>query len=178
MFEINLDNVEKKRREMYEAVDKIINAHVNSMKTRNAGLDAEIKREEDAIEREEAALMKMSDTFRDTTMVGLDFIEYYEGLKSKAEALQMIDLSQHRNKSMYMEGEVICDNLEKMVGEVKEIHPNYVRTENISSFQHKDAVVQTISPISHEEAWITYQKNERIHFTSPEWTPHRICAKT
>ena len=153
---MNLDNVEKKRKEMYEAVDKIINAHVTSMKTHNAVLDIEIKREEEIFEREESGLIRMLDTFRETTMVGLDFIEYYEELKSKADALETIDLSQYLNKSLYMEGEVVWDDLQKMIGEVKEISSNNVRTEDISSFQHKDALVHTISPISHEEAWMTY----------------------
>ena len=170
-FEMNLENFEKKRKEMYEAVDKIINAHVDLMTLRNAGLDAEIKREEDTTERKESALMRMLDTFRETTMVGLDFIEYYEELKSKAHDLQMIDLSQHRSKSMYMVGEVICDNLEKIVGEVKEIHPNYVITENISSFQHKDVLVHTISPISPKKhgSHITMQTNS-LYFARMDTT--------
>ena len=64
-----------------------------------------------------------------------------------------------------MEGEVVCGDLEKMIGEVKEINSNNVRTEDISSFQHNDAVVHTISPISHVEAWMTYVNvNEFILF--------------
>ena len=153
---MNLDSVEKKRKEMYEAVDKIINARVNSIKSHNAELDADIKTEEDMADREESTVLRMIETIRGTTMVGLDFIEYYEELKSKADALQTIDLKQHRNKSLYMEGEVVCDNLEKMIGEVKEINLNNVRAEDISSFQHKDAAVLTLSPISQEDAWMTY----------------------
>ena len=156
LIEMNLENVEKKRKEMYEAVDKIINAHVDLIKSHNGGMVAEIRREEDKTEREESTLLRMIETFSTTTMVGLDLIEYYDELKSKADALQTIDLSQYRNKSMYMEGEVVCDDLEKMIGEVEEITSNNVRTEDISSFQHKDTVVHTISPISQEEAWITY----------------------
>ena len=51
---------------------------------------------------------------------------------------------------------MVCDDLEKMIGEVTEINSNNFRTEDISSFHHKDTVVHTISPISHEEAWMTY----------------------
>ena len=129
LLELNFENVEKKRKEMYEAVDKIINAHVDSMKTHNAVLDMEIKREEDINEREESALMKMLETFRETTMVGLDFIEYYEELQSKAEALVTIDLSQYRSKQVYVEGDLVCDDLKKMIGEVKETNTNDIRTE-------------------------------------------------
>ena len=157
LFEMNLENVEKKRKEMYEAVDKIINAHVDSMKLRNSGLDAEIKREENKTEKEESALIRMLDTFRETTMVGLDFIEYYEELRSKADALQIIDVSQYQDKHMYVEGEVICDDLKNMIGEVKESNLNTPRAEQISRLKHKKSQVVTISPISREEAWITYK---------------------
>ena len=162
LFEMNLENVEKKRKEMHEAVDKIINAYVESINSHNIELDAEIKREEDTTEREESALMKMLETFRETTMVGLDFIEYYEELKSKADALQIIDVSQYQNKHVYVEGEVLCDNLEKMIGEVKESNLNTTRTEQISSFKHKETKVGTISPISRQEAWITYRSTKEF----------------
>ena len=157
LLAMNFENLEKKRKEMYEAVDKIINAHVDSMNTHNARMDAEIGREEETTEREESALIRMLETFWETTMVGLDFIEYYEELKSKAVALVTIDLSQYRSKQVYVEGDLVCDDLKKMIGEVKETKSNNVRTEEISSFQHKDLLVNTISPISCEEAWITYQ---------------------
>ena len=162
LLELNLENVEQKRKEMYEAVDKIINAHVDSMTSCNAGLDAMIRTEEDTTEREESSLMRMLETFRETSMVGLDFIEYYQELKLKADALQMIDLSRYRNKQVYKEGDVVCDDLEKMIGEVKDTNSNNIRTEKISSFQHKDLKVHTISPISCEEAWITYQNAEEF----------------
>ena len=164
LFEMNLENVEKKRKEMYEAVDKIINALVISMESHNAGMDDEIRREEETTEGEETVLMRMLDTFRKTTMVGLDLIDYYEELKSKADALQTIDLSQYRNKYVYIEGELVYDDLEKMYGEVKEVNGNELSTEEISSFKHKEALVHTISPTSRVEAWVTYENAKEFTF--------------
>ena len=156
LFEMNLDNVEKKRREMYDAVDKIINAHVDSIKSHNAGLGAEIKTEEDKIMRDESTLLRMIETFRKTTMTGLDLIEYYEDLKTKADALQTEDLSHYRNKQLYMDGFVVIEDLAKMIGDMKEIDSSEIGTEEISCFQHKDTDIVTIYPISREKAWFTY----------------------
>ena len=153
---MNLANVEKKRKEMYDAVDKIINAHVNSMKIHNARLDDEVKREEDTAEREESALREMLETFHETTMVGLDFIEYYEELQLKADALHSIDLSKCRSKQVYIEGKVVLKDLRTMIGDVKDANTNELGTEQISCFQHKRTDIVTISPTSREAAWLTY----------------------
>ena len=177
LTEMNLENVEKKRTEMYKAVDKIINAHVDSIKLHNAGLDSEIRREEDRTKREESGLMRMLDTFRGTTMVGLDFIEYYEELKSKADALQMIDLSQYTNRQVYLEGELDNNVLEKMVGDVEEKNQKEIRTEQISSFQHKKTRVHTISPISCEEAWMTYENAKEFTLFRRDGHPLKCVFK-
>ena len=163
---MNLGNVERKRKEMYDAVDKIIDAHVETVTSRGALIDREIKRHEDSMETEESTLLRMIETFRQTTMVGLDLIEYYENLKSKIYDFRTIDLSHYvyTNKQVYREGDVVVDDLKKMIGEIMERNTKDLRTEQISSFQHKQSQAHTICPISRDKAWITY--NGSKEFTS------------
>ena len=163
---MNLEDVEKKRKEMYDAVDKIINVHVKIIKSRGELIDREIKRHEDSMENEETTLLGMIETFRQTTMVGLDLIEYHENLSSKIDNFRFIDLSHYvyTNKQVYMEGDVIEDDLKKMIGEIREGETEKLRTEQISSFKHKESQAHTIYPISREIAWITYAGSKK--FTS------------
>ena len=157
LLKMNMENVERKRSEMHEAVDIIINAHVDSLNSHNDVLDEEVSQIEKEYRTEESVMLKMMETFQKTTMVGLDFIEYYEQLKSKADVLQTIDLSKHCNIQIYGEGKLNRKDLKTMIGEIKEVKSNAPTVEQISSFQNKSCEVHTISPISNERAWITYK---------------------
>ena len=56
---MNLENVENKRKEMHEAVDIIMNDHIDSIKSHSTDLDADVKEQEDKIVVEESALVNM-----------------------------------------------------------------------------------------------------------------------
>ena len=156
LLKINLENVENKRKEMHEAVDIIINEHIDSIKSHSAGLDAEVKEQRDKIEEEESALVNMIENFRDTAMVGLDLMAYYETLRTKVDVLPTIDLSQHCNTQLYLEGEIDLEGLNKMIGLLQEIETSVPTLTQISSFQHNDNMSHTIIPRDRDAAWITY----------------------
>ena len=100
--------------------------------------------------------MKMFETFEKTTMVGLDLIEYYEKLRGKTDALQTLDISQYCYQQVYSEGEFDRENLNKMIGNVKEVITRTNDVETISFFQQEKSAVGTICPLSDNEAWFTY----------------------
>ena len=152
----NLKNVAKKRSEVHKMVDKLIDAHVDCIKSHSAKLDEEMKKEVDNFQKDEKTLVKMLETFEKTTMVGLDLIEYYERMKSKVDTMQILHVSQYCSKQIFQEGEVDRANLKKMIGKIEEIKTSMNNFQMISSFQQNTQIVHTICPISQYEAWITY----------------------
>ena len=152
----NVENAEKKRAEMHQTVDDIIDSHIHCMTEHSQKLGEEINREVDKLQEDESELMKMLETFEKTTMVGLDLIEYYEKLRAKTDTLQTLDISQYCNKQVYTEGDMDRDSLNKMIGKVTEISTSTNTAEMTSSFQYKDTDVVTICPTTDKEAWLTY----------------------
>ena len=61
-------------------------------------LEKEVREEEENVTKDESDLHQMMETFKRTTMVGLDLIEYYEKLKSKVDDLKTVNVSQHSIK--------------------------------------------------------------------------------
>ena len=153
----NVENAEKKRAELHQTVDDIIDSHIHCMTEHSQKLGEEIDREVNKLQEDESELMEMLETFMKTTMVGLDLIEYYEKLRSKADSLQTLDISQYCSKEMYLEGEMDREKLNSIIGEVTKISMGTNSVELISSIQHKDAIVHTICPVSDKDAWLTYQ---------------------
>ena len=191
---LNLENAEKKRAELHQVVDELINSNVVCITTNCEKLDIEIRKEEESLERADTDLDKMIETFEKTTMTGLDLIEYHEKLNAQVESLKIIDVSQLYNRQVYEEGEIDRDGIQAMIGKTKEIqneakeegdddrnkikamfgkrkeikqHSNKV--EMISYFQHRrDSFVGTIVPVSRHEAWITYKGLEEFHYLSKD----------
>ena len=160
----HLDNAERKRAEIHKAVDELIDSHIDRMRTHNATLDEEINKEVEHLQEDEMALVKMLDTFEKTTMVGLDLIEYYEKLRTKADNLKTLDLSQYLSRQLYTEGEIDRTRLQEMVGMVETIMPGTNNVEIISSFQQTDTPVNTIIPTSTEDAWLIYKNTGEFRF--------------
>ena len=158
----NLERAETKRAELHKIVDELIDSHVDCMRAHNAKLDEEINKEMEQFEKDETALVNMLQTFKNTTMVGLDLIEYYERLKTKADSLKTIDLSQYYSRQIYQEGKVDCASLQEMIGKVEEIKSSTNTVEMISSFVHTDTAISTICPISSTEAWLTYKNTKEL----------------
>ena len=86
----NLENAEKKRSELHQVVDELVNSHVENITAHSDKLDKEINKEVEKMEEDETELEKMMTTFEKTTMTGLDLIEYYEKLKLKSDSLCII----------------------------------------------------------------------------------------
>ena len=106
----------------------------------------------------------MLETFEKTTTVGLDLIEYNEKLRAKVNNLQTLDISQYCSKQIYIEGELDCDSLHKMIGEVTDIKTGTNSVEMISSFQQSENEVFAICPVSNNEAWLMYRNSGEFRF--------------
>ena len=152
----NIEKAEKKRAELNRAVDDIIDSHINCMIEHNQKLGAEINKEVERLQEDESEILQMLETLQKTTMTGLDLIEYYEKIRTKADTLQTLDISQYCSKQLFTQGELDCANLNKMIGQVTEISPGMQSVEMISSFQHSEMLVHTVYPVSDKEAWLTY----------------------
>ena len=160
----NVENAEKKRAQLHRTVDDIIDSHIHCMTEQSQKLGEEIDREVDKLQEDESELMKMLETFEKTTMVGLDLIEYYEKLRTRCDTLQTLDVSNYCSKQVYKEGEMDRDNLNKMIGEVREISKSSaVSVEMVSSFQHKKKSINTLCPLSDKEAWLTVSDSTFAH---------------
>ena len=158
----NLENVEKKRTEMHKTVDALIDVHVQSLNSKGARLCEGISKNEDVFERDESAVLKMLETFKKTTMKGLDLIEYYEELKSKVHALPTVDVSQCSNTQVFVANEMDRSVVQRLIGEIRETKHRTYSVQQVSSFQCSKNMVHTICPISSDEAWITYDSEKKF----------------
>ena len=153
----------KKRAELHQAVDDIIDSHIHCMTEHSQKLGEEIDREVDKLQEDESELMKMLETFQKTTMVGLDLIEFYEKLRNKTEILQALDVSQYCNKQVYTEGKIDRDGIQKMTGGITDITSSTNSADMMSSFKHKETSVVTICPLSENDAWVTHSDMTKIN---------------
>ena len=144
------------------AVDELMNSIVISLTDHSAKLAEAIFDEENLVGERDADLIKMIETFRDSDIEGVDLIEYYEELKSKADTLPVLDISHYRDNYLYKEGDISCESLLTMIGEIREANKSSAEVEEIASFKHKETNVHTISAISREKAWFTYQDEEEF----------------
>ena len=160
----NVENVEKKREEMLDAVEKISNENADSLKSHNTCLNTEIYKKEVAFELEERQLKEMINNFRKTTMSGLDLIKYYDDLKARVGALKPIEIAQYSDKQMFEEGELNPDDMKTMIGQVRLEDGTTIarRPEMLSKFQCKRSNLHSLCPISRDEAWIAFDKSHEF----------------
>ena len=177
VLKMNLENAEEKRTEMHEAVDKIINEYIDSLNSHSVRLGEGINKKEARFERDDSAIAKMLDTFRSTTMTGLDLIKFYERLQDKAKALKAVDVSSDENKHVFRKGGLDLHNLRQMIGEIKEVNAEDTETTYMSSFTHKETVVHSVCPISRYESWITYHNAKEFTMLSTDGHKVRSVLK-
>ena len=160
----NLENAEREKTDLHKTVDTLIDSHVDYMKAHGTKLDDKINIEDWKLHDDETVLLKMFETFEKTTMVGLDLIEHYEKMKTTADNLKTLELSQYRNKQVYVKGQVDRESLNEIIGKVGEIKPSINIVEMISSFYHLEKVVHTIVPISSIKVWLIYKNTGKFRF--------------
>ena len=108
----------------------------------------------------------MLEMFKTTAMVGLAFIEYYEDLKSKSDDIKAIDVMKHFNRKLYHEGDRTSDVPTTVAGKIKELGTSVPKTEQTSSFRHREAIVHTIiCRIKSNMAWTTCSLARMQEFT-------------
>ena len=170
------EHIKKKRAELHKAVDDFLDSHEHSLDSHSAKLRDKINEQETAFEVDESVVLKMVETFKKTTMKGLDLIEYCEELKSKVHALPTIDVSNYYNKQVYVTNEFDGTILQKLIGEIRESSRNTPTVKQLSAFRHRESLAHTICPLSKEEAWITYDDARKFELLRIDG--HRIKKVT
>ena len=183
VLKMNLENIEAKRKEIrevhkknteHEAVDNILKEYMDSLKVHNKEVAGRIKEEKEIFRRDQANLILKLEMFKSTAMVGLDFIEYYEELKSKSDNVMAIDVTKHFNRKLYEEGDLTSNVPQTMAGKIKELGTRVLETEQTSSFRHGEAIVHTVCPIKSYMAWITLALAHVQEFTLLRSNGHHI----
>ena len=153
----NVNALEKRREQLHSIVDELIDKQVNKCQTHNDQFGNDVDRLERKHNESDGKIKRMLTTFENTTMVGLDIIEYYEKLSSLVEEEEAaLDVEKHCDRLVYREGEVDQGGLQRMVGEVEEAERIPGSPEQVSAFRYKESAVCDIRPVSHDDAWITF----------------------
>ena len=152
-----MSRLEKKREEMHQVVDKLIDQQKTECQSNSDRLSRGVQNLEKKIREEEDEIMKMLNIFKKTTTKGLDIIEYYEKLCSRVNDMEVPTFSEHNDRQVYHEGDINNDRLKEMIGMVNEISLIPCAVGKQSPFQHKDMRVYTIRPVSYDKAWISYE---------------------
>ena len=152
----NMEKLKKKRAEINKTFNALLDSHEHSLNSHSTKLRGEIGEKETAYGRDESAVLDMVETFKKTTMKGLDLIEYYEDLKSKVHALPTVDISQCFNEQIYLTSQMDREVMQKITGEVRENNRTKITFQLVASFRHRKSKVHTICPVSCDETWITF----------------------
>ena len=155
-------DVEQKREEIHKAVDALIDTYALSLNVHGAKIREEVSEKEIAFERDESNILKMLETFRNTTMKGVDLIEYYAQLKSKVHALQTFYISDSFIAKVDLARKIDRGNVQKLTIEIREGYRQTHTVQQVSSFQHRSSQVHTICAVSGDEAWITYKDAKKF----------------
>ena len=162
LLQHNLDNAEKKRSELHQTIDELINIKVDAMKEHGKNLAEEIRKGEEMLHRDNAELDTVMEKFTKTEMSGLELIQFYEDLNARVEAHHILDLQYQTNTQVFEEGEVDREGIQKMIGQTKDVNECSCEVEMIASFQEEDRLAYTICPVSQTDAWIAYKYGEEF----------------
>ena len=161
LLKSNIESVEKKRAEIHETTDTLINAHVHSLHSHDSKLHEDLSERGNAFEQEKSLVLKMVETFKKTTMKGLDLIEYYEELKSKVYALRAVDISKCYNEQFFVTKEMDRKRMKKLTGYLRGKSDRTDSVQQVSSFRtRKGSRAHTIFPVSNDKAWITFNEEK------------------
>ena len=142
----NVTSLEERRENLHTLIDELIDKDVNRCHDHNTKLKEDIEKIEQKHAGTDNTIQEMLSTFEKTTMTGLDIIEYYDKLSSLLEKMESdVDIAKYRDMLVYREGEVDRGQLQRMVGDVKEVKkesendkPGTAKTE-----PQKQAIVET-----------------------------------
>ena len=118
----NVTSLEERRKNLHTLIDWLIDKDVNRCHDHSTKLTADIEKTEQKHTETDNKIQEMLSTFQKTTMTGLDIIEYYDKLSSLVERMEYdLDVAKNRDMLVYRDGEVSRRQLQRMVGDVKEI---------------------------------------------------------
>ena len=118
----NAKSLEERRAKLHSIVDELIDKDMKTCQTNNAKLTADLDKLKQKETETDDKIREMLTTFEKTTMTGLDIIEYYDKLSSLVEKMESdVDITKYRDMLVYREGEVDRGQLQRMVGDVKEV---------------------------------------------------------
>ena len=118
----NVKLLEERRAKMHSIVDELIDKDMKTCQTNNATLRKDFDKLNQKETETDDKIQEMLTTFEKTTMTGLDIIEYYDKLSSLVERMESdVDVAKYRDMLVYREGEVDRGQLQRMVGDVKEV---------------------------------------------------------
>ena len=152
-----LNSLDKRQEVMKQAVAKLIDKQKAECQSYSDKLSIDVQNLERKTEKEETEIKKILDIFERTTTKGLDIIEFYQKLCSRVSDFEVPSFSEQNEQYVYQEGNINSDRLREMIGSVNEISsvPNVFG--KTSTFLHKEVRLNTIRPITNDNAWITYE---------------------
>ena len=168
LLKMKLSSLEKKREEMHQSVNILIDQQKAECKSYSDKLSIEVYKLVKKFGEQEDEIEKMLNIFEKTTTKGLDIIEYYEKLCSRVNDIEVPRFHEANDRQVYQEGEINNDRLKEMIGTVKEISSVPLVIGKPFSFNHKDvtAPVYDIRPISNHQAWISFYDKDLMLMTN------------
>ena len=142
----NVKLLEERRAKLHSIVDELIDNGMKTCQTNNAKLTADLDKLKQKETETDDKIQEMLTTFEKTTMTGLDIIEYYDRLRSLVESMESdLDVAKYRDMLVYREGEVDRGQLQRMVGDVKEVKKESENDKPVTAKTEpqKQAIVET-----------------------------------
>ena len=117
---------------LHTIIDELIDKDVKRCHNHSTKLMEDLEQIEQKHTETDDKIQEMLTTFEKTTMTGLDIIEYYDKLSSLVEKMEAnVDIAEYRDMLIYQEGEVDRRQLQRMVGDVKEIKKESSSSERV-----------------------------------------------
>ena len=106
LHNMKVTRLKEKRAEIHKLVDSVIDCRLQVCESNLEQNNAEVKQFDDKHLAEQSRIDTMIVTFQNTTMVGLDLIEYHEALQTAVSEIASIDLTEYEDRQINQEGEV------------------------------------------------------------------------
>ena len=180
----NTQSLDERRKDLQDNINELIEKDIRTCRAHNVALVKDSDEVKQKHIENECEIQAMLCTFENTTLTGLDLIEYHENLRSRIEKMGIAgDVKLYRDGHVFSAGKVNKDELQQMVGNTKDVgkipttpqtlstfsyktHPDVDDTSTfptfVEVFHFKYVPVYFIRPISRDKAWITYGQEKEL----------------
>ena len=165
----NVKLLEERRTILHSIIDELIDNDMKTCQTNNATLTEDLDKLKQKETKTDDKIRVMLTTFEKTTMTGLDIIEYYDTLSSLVERMESdVDIAKYRDMLVYREGEVDKGQLQRMVGDVKEVKKESENDKPVTANTEpkKQAIAKT--ELKEQDIAKTEPKKQAIAKTEPK----------